>query len=350
MRIQTPLLSSVVLLLTLSGATAFAQQGLKGPQPSPAATVSQVVGVTEMKVDYHRPAVGGRPVWGKLVPYGEVWRAGANENTTVSFSTPVKVGGKVLAAGTYGLHMIPNPKQFTVIFSTMSVAWGSFSYDEKEDAARVTVTTAPSEAPEERLSYRFDNVTETGTALTLRWEKLKVPVQIDVDTPAAVMASYRAQLRGPPKFNAAAWSNAARYWLTHGGDLNEAKALADQGVQMNETFLTLHTRAQVADKQNDSKLADELRTKALAKANEVELNQYGYELLGQKKVDEAIGIFQKNVQTYPSSWNVYDSLAETYLAKGDKKLAAENYGKALTLVKDDANKKRIEATLAKLKK
>ncbi len=143
----------VVLLLALSATQAIAQQRpLKFPDASPAASVTQTVGMTEISVVYHRPAVGGRPIWNALVPYGEVWRAGANENTTVTFSTAVKVAGKALPAGTYGLHMIPTAKEWTIIFSRMSVAWGSFTYDIKEDALRVTVTPQPSEAFEERLS------------------------------------------------------------------------------------------------------------------------------------------------------------------------------------------------------
>ncbi len=333
----------------LSLSTAALAQGLKLPEASPEASVSQTVGATEMKVTYHRPAVGGRAVWDKLVPYGEVWRAGANENTTVSFSTPVKVGGKPLAAGTYGLHMIPTAKQWTVIFSTVSVAWGSFTYNEKEDALRVTVSPQPSEAFEERLSYRFDNPTANAVTLALRWEKLKVPVAIEVDTPAEVMASIRAQLRGPARFSWQGWQQAARYWASNGGDLKEAQAMAERATGMTENFQTLTTRAVIAEKLGDKAAAEELRNKALAAATEGDLNQHGYALLADKKLDEAIAVFQRNVQAHPQSWNVYDSLGEAYLTKGDKKAAAESYTKALALVKEEGNKKRIEQTLSRLK-
>lgn len=339
--------AAVAVLSFSSGA--FAQQGLKTPEASPEASVSQTVGVTEMTVHYHRPGVGGRAIWDKLVPYGDVWRAGANENTTVTFSTPVKVGGKPLAAGTYGLHMIPKAKEWTVIFSNMSVAWGSFTYNEKEDALRVTVSPQPSEAFEERLSYRFDNPTQNAVTLALRWEKLKVPVAIEVDTPAEVMTSMRAQLRGPSQFSWQGWQQAARYWATNGGDIKEAEKMADRALNMAENFQTLSTRAIVVEKQGDKAAAEELRTQALAKATEADLNQHGYALLADKKLDEAISVFQKNVQAHPASWNVHDSLAEALMAKGDKKAAAESYAKALALVKEEGNKKRIEQTLTRLK-
>jgi Tfp pilus assembly protein PilF len=349
-RMRTPhLLSALAVTFVLSSASAQ-MQPLKVPEPSPAASVEQTVGLTDMKVSYHRPGVSGRQIWGALVPYGQVWRAGANENTTVTFSSPVKIAKKVLPAGTYGLHMIPTAKDWTVIFSSMSVLWGSYGYEPKEDALRLTVSPQPAEAFEERLSYRFDNPTETGVALTLRWEKLKIAVPIEVDTPAVVMASMRSQLRGGAQFNQSAWAQAAEYWVDHGGNLDEAQKMVDKSLASRETFHNLSVRAAIAQKKGDAKKATELRTKAMTVATEPELNLYGYKLLGEKKLEEAISIFEKNAQAHPSSWNVYDSLAEAYVAKGDRKTAVEHYGKALALVKDTENKKRIEQAISGLQK
>jgi tetratricopeptide (TPR) repeat protein len=343
------LLHVVSLIGAVSG-TAFAQQGLTVPQASPAASVEQTVGVTEMKVTYHRPAVNKRKVWGELVPYGDVWRAGANENTVVSFSSPVKVNGKDLAAGEYGLHMIPaQGKEWTVAFSKVTSAWGSFSYDPKEDALRVTVTPVAAEAFEERLSYRFDDPTENSVVLALRWEKTKVPLKIEVDTAQAVMAKMRQELRGLPRFGWQGWNQAARYWITRGGDLEEAQQYAERALQMNENYATLTTRAMWLEKKGDAKGAAEARAKAMAVATEADINQAGYALLGQKKFDEAIALFEKNVAAHPESWNAYDSLGEAQLTKGNKKAAAESYAKALSLVKDEGNRKRIQKTLEQLR-
>src|SRR5215510_8462446 len=186
----------ITAVLFASAATAHAQAGLKLPEQSPGATVTQTVGLTDITVVYHRPATNGRAIWGALVPYNEPWRAGANENTTVQFSSDVKVGGKPLKAGTYGLHMIPTQKEWTIAFSNMSTAWGSFTYDQKEDALRVSVTPKTEASSEERLSYGFDDVAETKATLVLRWEKLAVPIALEVDTPKVVMASVRGELRG----------------------------------------------------------------------------------------------------------------------------------------------------------
>jgi len=341
---------SVVVCVLAGAATAHAQvPALKSPDASPAATVSQAVGLTQIKVDYHRPGINGRPIWGALVPYGEVWRAGANENTTISFSTDVTIEGKALHAGTYGLHMIPTKGEWTVIFSNMAVAWGSFSYDQKEDALRVTVTPRPLAAPVERLAYAFDNPGETQATLILTWEKLAVPIKIEVDTPRVVMASMRADLRGQPRFSWDGWQRAAAYWVAHDGNLDEATTMIDQSITLKPTFPNRMTRARILDKKGDAAGAKDERTKALALASEVDLNVYGYQLMQEKKLDEAIGIFQRNAQAHADSWNVHDSLGEALLAKGDKKGSAASYEKALKLVKDPAQKKRIEGVLAQLK-
>ena len=144
-----------VLVLTLCAITRVQSQSvLDLPYASQAAQVKQRVGVTDITITYHRPLVNGRKIWGGLVPTGQVWRAGANENTTIEFSTPVSIEGKPLPAGTYGLHMIPNADTWTVIFSKMAVAWGSYTYNQSEDALRVDVKPHPTEM-EEALKYRI---------------------------------------------------------------------------------------------------------------------------------------------------------------------------------------------------
>jgi hypothetical protein len=341
-----PLLATFLLF---ASATAHAQVALKTPEQSPAATVAQTIGLTEVTVVYHRPAVGGRPIWGKLVPYGEPWRVGANENTTITFSTDVKVGGKPLRAGTYGLHALPTAKDWTIMFSNVSVAWGSFTYDQKEDALRVTVTPRATTSNVERLLYRFDDPGETKATLVLAWEKLEVPITIDVETSKVVMANIRGQLRGPAGFAWQGYVGAANYWLKNGGPLDEALKMADRAIQMNENYQTLSVRAAILEKQGNAKAAAELRTRAQPLATEADLNQAGYRLMGDKKLDEAIKVFQANADHHPQSWNAQDSLGEALAAKGDKPAAIAAYTKALSMVKDAVQKKRIEATIAGLK-
>jgi len=345
----TPFL--LALAATLATAAAARAQGrLAMPEASPAARVQQTVGLTEIAVSYHRPSVGGREVWGKLVPYGEVWRSGANENTTVSFSTDVKVGGKPLRAGTYGLHTIPTAKDWTVIFSTASTSWGSFTYDPKEDALRITVTPRALPAVEERLAYRFDDPTATKVTLTLAWEKLGVPIPIEVDTPKVVMASIRSQLRGPAGFNADSWAQAAGYWVRNNGPLDEALKMADRSIKMEPTYAAYMTRAEILEKRGNAAGAKEARAKGQPLATERDLNLVGYGLMRDKKLDEAIAVFREVVKRYPQSWNAQDSLAEALAAQGDKPGAIAAYEKALAMVADPEQKKRIGQAIAALKK
>jgi hypothetical protein len=335
------------LLLLPAGASAQVP-GLTAPEVSPEATVSQVVGLTELTVSYHRPATNGRAVWGTLVPYGQVWRAGANENTTVSFSTPVTVNGTALAAGTYGLHMLPTAGDWTVIFSRESGAWGSFSYDEKEDAARVTAK-AEAAPHQERLGYSFDEPTADSVVLAMRWEKLRVPLAIRIDLGRTVLESYKAQLRGLPRFGWQGWNQVANWAAQNGIDLEDASAWADRSIAMNRNFANLRTKALVLTKKGDTAAADALTKEALSIATEAEINAYGYQLVGQQKVDEAIAIFEKNVKDHPGSWNAYDSLAEAYGGKGDRKKALEYYTKAMNLTTIDLQKTRIAGVIEQLK-
>lgn len=338
-----------LLLTSFTTLAAFAQAPpFTLPEASPKAQASQRVGLTDISVSYARPAVNGRKVWGGLVPYGQVWRAGANENTVVTFSSPVKVGGVALPAGRYGLHMIPTEKDWTVIFSTQSHAWGSYGYDPKEDAARVTVSPVPAEAAN-RLAYTFDDPSDAGVVLALRWADLKVPVRIDVDTKAVVAASLREQLRGIPQFFPDGWSNAAAWCLRNDTNLDEALAWADRSLAIRETFPGLRVKAELLARKGDTAPAEALRAKALALATEAEVNALGYALLGQGKVDEALALFQKNVKDHPGSWNAYDSLAEGLAAKGDKAQAVAYYQKAKAMVQQADQKARIDGELAKLR-
>jgi len=335
--------------LVLAAGSVLAQAPpLTVPDASPAATVSQTIGITNVTISYHRPAVNKREVWGKLVPYNEVWRAGANMNTTISFSSPVTLGGKQIPAGTYGLHTIPTASDWTIILSANYNNWGSFSYDEKQDVLRFKATPRPADF-EERLEYTFENVGENAGTAVLHWEKLAVPFTIDVDTKAVTFASLKNELYGLQQFFWQSWNNAAGWCVRNDYQLDQALAWADKSISMQANFPNLRTKAAILEKKGDVKQAEDLRARALKLATEADVNNLGYQLLQQGKTDEAIAMFRKNVKDHPDSWNTYDSLAEALAAKGDKKGAIEDYSKALAMVQDDANKKRITDLLTKLK-
>jgi tetratricopeptide (TPR) repeat protein len=318
------------------------------PQPSQAATVSQTVGLTEISVTYHRPRVQGREIWGKVVPYGEVWRAGANENTTIAFSTPVEVEGHHLPAGSYGFHALPSAGAWQLIFSSVDSNWGSFSYDEKEDVLRVEVT--PEAAPhQEALAYTFDDATARETTLALRWEKLRVPMRIEVDTPEVVYQSLKRELRGLPQFFWQPWNQAATVLLTSGVHPEEAMTWVDRSIAIQKNFANSYTKSRLLAAKGDAAGAKRLLDEALPGATEVELNAYGYQLLGGGSAADAVVIFRENVKRHPQSWNAHDSLGEGLVALGNRVEARAMYQKALALA-PEAQKVRIQGILDGLQK
>src|SRR5215468_750532 len=205
------------------------------PRESPKAQVSQRIGVTDIAILYSRPLVKGRKIWGGVVPLGDIWRAGANENTTIAFSDPVTIEGKPLPKGAYGLHMIPNENEWTVIFSKNSTSWGSFTYDEKEDALRVTVKPKPAEL-HEALAYDFDDIKPDSALVTLRWEKLAVPFKVGVNTNEIVQASLHNQLRGLAQYTWFGWDDAATYLVTNKLNMEDALKYEEQSIQNEERF------------------------------------------------------------------------------------------------------------------
>src|SRR6266850_2042576 len=219
------------------------------PRVSQRGSVTQRIGLTDITIAYHRPAVGGREIWGKTVPYGKVWRAGANENTTITFSDDVSLEGKPLAAGTYGLHTIPDKDQWTIIFSKNSTSWGSFSYDEKEDALRVTTKPQAAESFEV-LTYVFDDVKPDSAVATLRWEKLAVPIHIGVDVKAVVLRSIQHEDRFEN------WETKSRILDAMGRKDEASKTLA--AAISKASAIQLYSYARGLQRQGNAKRAFEL--------------------------------------------------------------------------------------------
>jgi len=339
---------SFIFLLGLVLTPLYAQQNLTTPRTSPYAQVIQTIGLTDLTVIYHRPGVNGRTIWGGLVPYGEVWRAGANENTTFETTDPVSIGGKILESGRYGVHILPAEKEWTVIFSDVDFAWGSFSYDEKEDIIRVKVKPETA-AFKERLQYYFDNPTTDAVDAVLHWEKIKVRLPITLDTKTIVVQEIRNQLRSLPRFFWQGWNQAANYCLQNDVNLEEAMTWVDRSITMNRNFNNLRVKAGLLEKAGQNSEAEKLIAEGIELSTENELNAYGYQLLFGGDVGKAIEIFKLNIERNPDSWNVYDSLGEAYATKGEKKLAIEYYSKAYDMVQDETQKKRIEGVLANLK-
>lgn len=348
MRSQTRFAFLLSVLLLTCSANGFSQGKIQLPMESQQATVTQRIGVTDISVVYHRPLVKGRKIWGGLVPYNTIWRGGANENTTISFTHDVTVDGKPLAAGIYGLHMIPTESEWTIIFSKNHTAWGSFSYKETEDALRIKVKPASAEF-KECLSYEFTELKSNSALLSLHWENLKVPFKIEADVQNIVLQDMRTTLNSGAALTWRDFYEAAFYCNKNNVNMDEAFKWIEESIKKEEHFTNLQLKAKMLEKKGNTKEADEATKKALTLATENELNTYGYQLIGQKKIKEAIEIFKMNVKAHPESWNAYDSLAEAYEADGDKKQAIKTYDLALKKAPDD-QKSRIKGILEKLQK
>lgn len=321
---------------------------LKLPTLSQRSIITQQIGLTDITINYCRPLAGGRTLWGKEIAYGQVWRAGANENTTIAFTDDVSVEGHALPAGTYGLHMIPGADQWTVIFSKNSTSWGSFSYDEKEDALRVTVKPQSAEF-QDALAYTFDEVKPDSTAATLRWAKIAVPFHISVDVNAIVLRSIQNQLRNTGGFTWAGYDEAATWLLDTNTHLDQAIKWEDQSILAEERFDNVMTKSQILEAQGKKQEAEALKAKALELASGLQLHVYGRGLQRQKKQDEGFAVFQINIKKRPNEWYTHGEIARMASAKGDFATAMKEMNLALTTAPDIA-KPGIHGLIARLAK
>src|SRR2546430_15750307 len=331
-------------ILALSG-TVCAQNDLNLPAVSQAAEVKQRIALTDITIKYHRPLVNGRRIWGGLVPYGNVWRAGANENTTSDFSDAVSVEGKPLAKGAYGLHMIPNPDSWTIIFSKTNTAWGSYSYDQKEDALRMDVKPKPLAENKEALEFDFEDLKPTSTTVTLKWEKLGVPFTVSINDADQTLENIRAQLKGRGQFTWQALDEGAQFCLTRKINLDEALRWADASIQNEERFDNLSTKADILKALNRPDEAKTAWNHALEIAKAPQLYTYGRQLQNQKRGAEAMEIFQAVAKRFPQT--VYGHLAEARIksAAGDFSGATAEATQAQNAAPTDVEKQSIKALI-----
>ena len=330
------------------------------------ASVSERIGLTDVTIHYDRPGVKGREgkVWGQLVHIGFIdqqfgssksapWRAGANENTTVEFSTPVKIEGKDLPAGTYGFFIAYSPEECTLIFSKNSTSWGSYFYNDAEDVLRVKVKPAALDKSVEWLKYEFMNQTENTATIALLWEKLMIPFTVEVDYVNAQLESFRNELRTEKGFIWESWNQAAAWCLQHNVNLEQALLWADSATSTNfggdKSFAAWSTKAQLLDKLNRSAEVAEIMKKSMVFAGMNEIHQYGRQLLQQKKNKEALEIFKTNFQKNPNQFTTLMGLTRGHSANGDYKAALKYANQALALAPDTNNKNNVSTMIDKLK-
>ena len=343
-----------LVLLMLAGMSYFnlaLSQGVTLPQTSGAAEISQTVGISTITINYSRPNVVSPQgqdrtgnIWGAVVPYGynnlgfgtataAPWRAGANQNTTIEISHDATVEGKTLPAGTYGFHVaVFEDGKATAIFSKKTTAWGSYFYDEKDDALRVDVQSV--EIPQTNLlTYTFVEASTKDAVIALDWEKKRIPVKITFDTPELVYQNLKKELETSPGFNLNSWTQAANYLATNNIHLEDALNWSNSAIEgqffSQKNFQTLSTKAAVLNamgKQSDAfAVMDEAL--ALPSANINNYYNFGRQLLSQNQDAKALEIFKKANKKWPDNWLAPHGLARGYSAAGD-------YSKALKYEKE----------------
>lgn len=376
-----PALAVAIRMLVTSG---YAQEGAQLSQPpsgdNERAEVSQWIGLVKVSIAYHSPRVHFQGaertghIWGELVPFGffddgfgpskaQPWRTGANETTRISFSHDVKVDGKDVRAGTYGLFLaLAKDGPWTWILSKNSSGWGAYQYDEKDDVLRVAVQ--PQEAPfTEFLTYGFDERLSNSSTAFLQWEKKRVPLKIDVpNVNELYVAEMRKQLQAWPGFDYRTWQSAAQFCADNKVNLEEALVWAEKAITEpfrgaangKEDFATLSTKAAVLTAMNREPEADATMEKALQMPNTsvTAVHQYGQRLLRAGKKEKAMEVFKLNAQQHPEEkFTTYVGLARGYTALGDKANAIKNWEIALKNVPENqkANLPTYEKALSDVK-
>jgi tetratricopeptide (TPR) repeat protein len=323
-----------VLMAAVPGVSLAQSFVLDLPLPSQRAEISQRIGITDITITYHRPLAKDRKIWGGLVPYGKVWRAGANENTTIAFSDPVMIEGQPLGKGAYGLHMIPNADQWTIIFSKSSTSWGSFTYDQAEDALRVTVKPKPADM-HDALTYNFDELQPNSAVVELEWEKIAVPFKVSVNVHDVVQASLKKQLRDLPQYTWMSWDDAANYLLAEKINLDQALAYANKSIETEDRYDNEMTKSTILAALNRKDEAATARKKALDMASPLQIHMFARQLQAEKRNEEAFAIFRENAKKHPDLWFVHTGLARVYSAQGKFDEAAKEMKMAVAAAPDN---------------
>jgi tetratricopeptide (TPR) repeat protein len=351
-----------VMLLHSAGA----QMDIPPVGGNPRAKITEEVGITDITITYSRPDVNNREgkIWGSLVTYGfstfsfitnkntAPWRAGANENTTISFEHDVKLEGKNVKAGTYGLHFAIWPDSVLLILSNQKDAWGSFYYEDKYDALRVTVKPVVMDKSVEWLKYEFIEHKEKSCRIAMLWEKLMIPFTVEVDVDNIVLNRLRDQITSQKGFNSTNLMQASQYLMNKNMNLEEALAWSQRaitGFQGQKSYVSLRNLASAYEKLNRLSEADSVMNEALSMATANQYTAYSRALITQKRQDKALDVLLASQKKHGEIFAVNSGLMYAYSAKGDYKKAIIAAEKAMSQAPNENAKKTLEGQLAKLK-
>lgn len=341
----------------------YAQLTLPADGGSAKAITGERIGLTDVTINYGRPALRGRSgnIWGKLVPEGFVadnntgktrmipWRAGANENTTIEFSTDVSIEGKHLAAGKYGFFIAYGPSESTLIFSKHNIAWGSFFYDETDDALRVKIKPVITTEVQERLIYTFSDEDDSSATINLVWDNLKFPFRVSTRLHEIQMASIDNEMKSAKGWDAQSQYVAALYYKED-NRLDEALKLITSASTANPNFMMLSAKSDILQ-QMGKKQEAETSFKAAVSATTApwQAHNYARTQLQQKNTQRAIEIFKLNYDKFPNTFTTNMGMARGLSAAGNYKDALKYANKALPQAPDANNKASVEQIIKTLK-
>lgn len=273
-------------LLSLTVLAFFsAQAQLKTPQPSPAASVSQVVGLTDVEVSYSKPGMKGRTIFGELVLYDKIWRTGANKATSISFSTDVTIGGAEVKAGTYSLFTIPGKEEWTILLNSETELWGAGDYDEAKEIAKFTIKPTSTKDAYETFTIDFSHLVGANGHMNLRWENTLVAIPIETGAIANVEKQIKELLIDGPE--AGTYYNAARFYLDNDKDMNQALTWINVAIEKRpNAFWYMHQKAKIQAKLGDTKGAIASAETSMKMASENEAGDYGYVASNEKLIAE----------------------------------------------------------------
>lgn len=324
----------------------FQFSSLRLPDASPRCWVGHRVGITDILVEYGSPQMRDREIWGKLVPYGRVWRAGANENTVISFSDTVRINGSLLPSGRYGLHVLPEKEgEWTVIFSKNYTSWGSFTYSQSEDALRVR--TKPTEnVQNDWLKFEFTYPTDEAVTLSLVWEKVRISVPIEVEVSKTVVRKFRQEyLRGVHNFDWTGWYNAANYWFVANVNNSEALEFINRSIANGPNFQNYRLKAAILGRMGSKTDSVAAIKMGISIGNIVDLDNYARGFLRTKRFEEAMYVFGENSKRHPGAWPTDGGMARIYSAKGSFKEALRYAKKALSHAIAQPERKQWETAI-----
>lgn len=237
-------INAFLFAFLLVGMTAMAQQ-IQMPQASPSARITQKVGLTDVTVDFSRPSTKGRKIFGELVPFGQVWRTGANGATILNFSTEVSISGTKVPAGSYALYSIPGKSSWTMILSKNTKLWGAIGYEAKDDLLRFEASPAKTSRMYDSFEISFNKLTDNSADLSIKWEQTRVDFTILTDVDPIVMADIKKQVIDAQSSNPALLYQAANYYFTSNKDVNQAYVWIKQSTDSDPKYWTLHLRAKI---------------------------------------------------------------------------------------------------------